>query len=116
MKSSFLTKFLILFLIAIVSCDSEKDLDQNLFFYDQTKCLDAWDTGANDSNSETSKALKKYLKDLGVDVLKVELEDLSQIGDITCDACSCTTGVRITISITESDNQKVIDVGFKKVE
>ncbi|MFD1160863.1 hypothetical protein [Hwangdonia seohaensis] len=116
MKTTFLIKFFLILLISMSSCDDDNNIDQNLYYYDQTGCSDPWNTGKNDSNTKTATALKQYFENLNVDILGINFENISQEGENSCDACACTTGVRILINILESDNQKVIDVGFKKVE
>lgn len=95
------------------SCDN--DIDQNLFYWNQTKCSDPWNTGENDSNKITDTALRKYFDDLNVNILEVNFKNISQEGENSCDACSCSSGIRIIINIPDSDNQEVINVGFKKV-
>lgn len=103
-----------LFGILMFSC-SNSDIDQNLYYYDQTGCSDAWNTGENDSNAKTEAALIKYFNDLNVTILKVRFENRTKKGEVSCNACTCLTGIRITIDIPESANEKVVSVGFKKV-
>ena len=113
MKTTCLIKFFLAFFISISSCDNE--IGQNLYYWDQTKCSDPWNTGENDSESKTVTALRKYFDSLDVHVSKINFENRSKEGEVSCDACPCLSGIRILISIPDNDHQKVIDVGFKKV-
>ncbi|PCI33748.1 MAG: hypothetical protein COB60_07135 [Flavobacteriaceae bacterium] len=112
MKTTYIVRSLLILLMSISSCD--KEVDQNLYYWDQTKCSDPWNTGQNDNNTETTIALRQYFENLNVTILEISFENLSQEGENSCDACTCTSGVRITINVPESDSQKVLDLGFKK--
>lgn len=103
-----------LFAILIYGC-SDNDIDQNLYYYDQTGCSDPWHTGENDSNAKTETALIKYFDHLNVTILGVRFENRTKEGEIPCNACTCLTGIRIIINIPINANEKVMDVGFKKV-
>ena len=107
---------IILLGILIISCSSnDTDIEQNLYYYDQTGCTDPWNTGSNDSNDKTALELRKYFKSLEVIILDVSFEDISKEGEYSCDACTCLTGTRIIINIHERDSEKVVDVGFEKM-
>lgn len=106
----------LLLLLTTISCEKDDNLIQNLFVYDQTSCSDPWKTGQNNSADETSKALRDYFKNLGVPILEVDVKDTRNDDFISCEACSCTTGIQIIIMINEKDHQKVINLGFRKME
>jgi hypothetical protein len=106
-------KFFLAFSISISSCDHE--IGQNVYYWDQTKCSDPWNTGENDSEAKTATALRTYFDSLDIHVLEVNFENISEEGKVSCDACPCLSGIRILISIPNNDHQKGIDVGFKKV-
>jgi len=113
MNTTYIVKFLLILLISISSCDKEED--QNLYYWDQTKCSDPWNTGQNDNNTETTIALRQYFENLNITLLEISFENLSQNNENSCDACNCTTGIRITIDVPENDSQKVLNLGFKKI-
>ncbi len=113
MRTNCLIKFFLAFFISISSCDHE--IGQNLYYWDQTKCSDPWNTGENDSETETTTALKTYFEGLDIDVLEINFENISEEGKVSCDACPCLSGIRILISISDRNHQKVLDIGFKKV-
>ena len=107
---------IILLGILIISCSSnDTDIEQNLYYYDQTGCSDPWKTGQHDSNDKTALELRKYLENLEVIVLGVSFKDISKKGEMTCDAYTCLTGTRIIINIHEHDSEKIVDVGFEKL-
>lgn len=107
---------IILLGILLINCSSnDTDIEQNLYYYDQTACSDPWKTGQHDSNDKTTLELRKYLENLEVIVLGINFKDISKKGEMICDACRCPTGTRIIINIHERDSEKVIDVGFKKL-
>jgi len=96
------------------SCDNENIDSFSTFYWNQTKCADPWGTGQNDSNLNTSSALKEFLEEKGINVLKISFEDISN-GDLTCDSCGCTTGIRIFVNIAEKDKDKLKKLGFEKL-
>ncbi len=113
MKTTSLIELFLAFFISISSCDHE--INQGIYYWDQTKCSDPWNTGENDSDAKTATALRTYFDSLDIHVLEVNFESLPNDGKVSCDACHCLSGMRILISIPDSDHQKGLDVGFKKV-
>jgi len=103
---------LILICILLISCNNENSTD-NIFYWDQTGCSDPWDVNENFSNSDTLVSLSAYLESEGVIVLNARTERTSE-GPF-CFACSCTTGLRIFITISETDNTKAESLGFIKL-
>lgn len=99
-------------LIVLSSCSSTSY--DNQFYWDQTKCVDPWGTDENDPNKETSSALKDFLGKKGITVLRIDYEDNST--GLTCDACTCYTGLRIFVSVPERDNDEIKKLGFTQVE
>lgn len=107
--------FLVLSLIAILiftSCG--KDEDGRQYYWEQTKCSDPWGTGENDSNLDTTNALKDFLKDNSINILSINFDNNSTL-DVRCESCGCGTGQRMLISVPELDEEKIENLGFLKV-
>lgn len=107
--SSLYTTLTLIVVIFIISCD--KDEEQAFFYWNQTKCADPWNTGENDSNSKTEKAVIQYLEGENVDVLNLTFDNNSPLSSF-CEACDCGTGQRIIIDVIDSNGNKLEELGF----
>ena len=111
-------KFQIFFfptLIGIItgSCSDEDESNdnQNLFFWNQTQCADPWETGGNNSNSETEMAVILYLENEGITVTDLYFDQKSPLAS-ACSACNCGTDQRIILRVNPTDATKMIQLGF----
>ena len=99
------------FLILLLSC--KKDPTNNLYYWDQTKCADPWNTGEDDPNHETEVAITDYLNDNGIDVISIDFDNKSPINN-GCESCGCGTGQRIIVEVEKNDGNAIEDLGFYK--
>lgn len=107
----FFGSFLITLLL-FTSCG--KDVNNRQYYWEQTKCSDPWGTGENDSNLDTTNAIKDFLNDNSINTLSIDFDNNSTL-DVGCEACGCGTGQRILISVSELDEEKIENLGFLKV-
>lgn len=109
--SAITTLVIVLFITTAISCTKEKNLE--IFYWAQTKCTDEpWKT-SNNTEDEIKLAIINYLKDEDIEVDNIEFEfdkDLQQ----DCEACSCTTGTKIIVTILEGNSIKMEELGFEK--
>lgn len=109
---STITTFAIVLLLAItISCTKEKN--QELFFWNQTQCAEPWETLLSDSESKIKSAIINYLSDEDIKVDNVEFE-FDENFEHFCQACSCTTGTKIIVTIPEGNSVKMEGLGFEK--
>ncbi len=106
------TLSLLLFLF-LQSCQEENTLALLEFYWDQTGCADPWNTNSNNSNEETQQAIEDYLSDKGVRGAKVTSITNDGI-QLDCEACFCTNGTRIYLTVPKNQKGKMIDLGFKE--
>ena len=98
-------------LVLIQSCATDAvDVDPTVFYWDQTKCADPWETTENDSNEVTEIALKDYLENNDVSVQNIEFEQ--SILPEQCEACNCVTGQRIVVDVNLTSIAKMGNLGF----
>ncbi len=110
----FKSKILIgLILIFAFSCsnDDDTDINQTIFFWNQTKCGDPWNTGENDPNAETEIAITDFLENENITVVSVEFDNNSPL-DVTCESCGCGTGQRIIVDVISADISKMLELDF----
>ncbi|MGB5237284.1 MAG: hypothetical protein WBN59_06580, partial [Flavobacteriaceae bacterium] len=105
--------FIFLFLCTFFGCNSDDNPfdTEVLFYWNQTKCADPWNTGQNDSNEETEIAVKAYLIDENVRINKLNFDANSPL-DVFCESCGCGTGQRILVEVSKSDVSKMKQLGF----
>ncbi|GAA4289855.1 hypothetical protein [Aestuariibaculum suncheonense] len=106
-------KGLVGLIVAIIQfgCSNDESTNEGVsVFWEQTGCADPWGTGANDTEAETTNALKLFLAGEDISVFKVNVEITSTAQD--CFACSCLTGKTITVNVAESDVAKMEELGF----
>jgi len=108
----YLTLSLLLFLF-LQSCQEENTLTLLEFYWDQTGCADPWNTNSNNSNEETQQAIENYLIDKGVRGATVSSINKDGI-QLDCEACFCTNGTRINLTVPKDQKGKMIDLGFKE--
>lgn len=96
-----------------VTCKKDLGEDQyTTFYYRQTQCADAWQTGATDS--VTIVNVSNYLKGLGLYYagINIKADSPAQV----CLACTCLTGKTIYASTFNDDSTKAryLRIGFKQ--
>ena len=97
------------------SCEKEEVEDGILFYWNQTGCADPWGTDERDSNKETGAAIKAYLKGEGISAVDIiGFENILEEGVVGCDSCFCITGIRIIVEVPDSDEAKMLALGFSK--
>ncbi|MGB3150127.1 MAG: hypothetical protein WBB27_05640 [Maribacter sp.] len=112
MKNTFYT-FITLILLLFNGCNSDGNSMETdaLFYWNQTKCADPWNTGENDSNDESEIAVKEYLESENVIIQNLGFDTNSPL-DISCESCGCGTGQRIIIEVFNSDISKMKELDF----
>lgn len=110
-------KFKIQFLLGLIllltfSCnDDDSNRNETLFFWNQTKCADPWNTEENSSNTETENAVREYLNIEGITVINLNFDNKSSLAT-DCEACGCGTGQRIIVEVNNSDISKMEELRF----
>lgn len=97
--------------LIFLSCDKENN--ENLFYWDETGCADAWAI-TSEVDQDRTETLKDYLEEQGIQVLEVQLQFIKSLQQV-CNACHCKTGNRFIIRILATDTDKILALGFKKV-
>ena len=109
-------KYFMFFLLAIVafSCKKETtDHSELAFYYGETQCADAWQTGAFETGSVAHEnAIKSYLTD-SLDVTFTSFTLVKENDEAVCLACTCTNGYVIRFKSTEDDKADLLAAGFK---
>ncbi|GGX01192.1 hypothetical protein [Salegentibacter mishustinae] len=109
------TKILLIGLISLslYSCSDDDDSpqDESIFYWNQTKCADPWNTGENSTNEETEIAVKTYLENENISVQKLEFDTRSPLAT-DCESCGCGTGQRIIVDVEDSDISKMKELEF----
>lgn len=107
--------FLFVSAFLFVSCSNEGISDGVDFYWKQTGCADPWGTNSNDSNKETEKALKEYLKLEGISEVNVkEFKNVESDAQL-CEACHCLNGVRIIVEVSQKDSAKMEELEFLRL-
>ena len=112
MKNIFVL-FSILILFSFYGCDKNDESMENkvLFYWNQTKCADPWNTGENDSNEQTKIAVKEYLENENIGIQNLDFDTNSPL-DVLCESCGCGTGQRIIVKVSNSDISKMEELNF----
>lgn len=105
--------FYVLIIGAFSGCSNDDDASKTeaLFYWNQTKCADPWNTGENDSNEETEIAVRTFLENENVGVENLNFDSKSPL-DKFCESCGCGTGQRIVVEVSNSDISKMEELGF----
>ena len=111
-------KYTIILLIGLISfalysCSDDDDSpqDESIFYWNQTKCADPWNTGENSTNEETEAAVKAYLENENINVQNLRFDNKSPLAE-DCEACDCGTGQRIIVDVEDSDISKMKELEF----
>jgi len=114
MKKQVYLIFMIYTTIFLSGCsgDSSSNLSV-LFYWDQTGCSDPWETGPNDTNSETEIAIMAYLETNGIKIRRIYF-DKNPSPDV-CEACFCTTELRIVVEVSKTHISKMEELGFRQL-
>jgi len=105
---------IILFVLGISTSNCSDGANRPvLFYWQQTLCLDPWGTGENDTEADTKTALLDYLSENRVKYSKiVNYENTFEEGTLICNACSCWSGIVITVETSENYSDKMEEIGF----
>jgi hypothetical protein len=112
----FLPVLLLTVLVSAFTCSKAKNEDERLvvYFYKQTQCADAWQTGSASNDNQTITSVTNYLKAEGLYVAGVQIkaDDTSAV----CLACTCKTGKTIYVTSLSDDNTKAkfLQLGFQQ--
>lgn len=103
--------FLIVLSLVLCFASCEKENSNNTFRWDETGCADPWPQDSDDTNEERMTVIETYLanQDIKVKNIRFEFEPSKQQ---FCEACFCTTGKVIVISVPARDNDKMKTLGF----
>ena len=94
------------------SCYWDKEEDQFNFFWAQTKCAEPWTNEVDLTEAEMEQLVVAYLDDQGIQVFNIWTEFDDSFAQ-ACEACICTTGTKIFVSVEAFDRQKILDLGFQ---
>lgn len=102
-------------LLVLGSCNNAEVNNGIEFYWNQTKCSDPWKTGEGDSNGKTRAAIKAYLKEQGIGAVDITgFENTLEDGVVSCESCGCITGIRIYVDVPDSEEAKMLELGFTK--
>ncbi|MEL6252446.1 MAG: hypothetical protein AAFR87_10590 [Bacteroidota bacterium] len=100
-----LNQGMICIIILFGACEEVPLPDSLQYSYEQTYCSDPW--GDTSDSEELLDLVKEYLADRDIEVLSPSV----QSGEMSlCRACTCTSGLRISIGLSEEDGQKLLDL------
>jgi len=68
----------------------------------------------SDSESKIELAVKNYLKDEDIIVDNIQFEFDGGLEEM-CQACNCTTGTKIVVTVQKGNSIKVEELGFEKI-
>ena len=102
-----------LFILITYSCNNDDDsnINETIFFWNQTKCADPWYTGENNSNAEIEIAVKEYLENENIIMINLGFDTNSPL-PTKCEACDCGTGQRIIVAVKNTEESKMEELGF----
>ena len=100
-------------LVSFYGCNNDDDSMKTevLFYWNQTKCADPWNTGENESNEQTEIAVKDYLESQNVSIQYLDFDTYSPL-DVYCESCGCGTGQRIIVEVSDSDIPRMEELKF----
>lgn len=96
--------------VTTISCTKEEN--NEMFFWPQTKCAEPWNIYSN--NNEISTAITNYLNKEDIKVDNVQF-DFDRNLQSLCEACTCTTGTKIIVTIAEGNSSRMEELGFEKI-
>ena len=102
---------LIFFSLFSCSNDDDSPQDESIFYWNETKCADPWNTGENRTNGETEVAVKVYLANENINIQNLGFDNKSPLAT-DCEACDCGTGQRIIVDVEDSDIPKMKELEF----
>lgn len=101
-----------LLLLSVYGCNTDDSIvNQQRFYWNQTKCADPWSTGENNSNTETEIAVTKYLQNEDVNILTLSFDTNSPLAS-DCESCGCGTGQRIIVNVKDAYVAKMKELNF----
>ncbi|RTQ49291.1 hypothetical protein EJV47_14215 [Hymenobacter gummosus] len=96
----------------LTHCDEEPEPAAEIVevSYAQTYCADRWGEARGTQQLET--VAKAYLLQQGI--TPQQLQAAAVNAPSVCNACSCTTGVVLKVSVLPADLQTMLNLGFKQ--
>lgn len=115
MKSITFTTIITTLFFCVTSFSScTKNVNGEIFFWNQTQCAEPWETILSDSKSKIKLAITKFLADEEIEVSQITFEfDKSRESQLT--VCTGTTGTKIIITVEEGNSIKMEELGFEKI-
>ena len=102
---------LFLFGLLLLGSNCSKEVPLMTLEYAETKCSDPWGTNEGNSKEEVESALMAFLEnELNISnaTIKISFEEKAE----ACEACSCKTGRKITVTVEEGFVPILEDNGF----
>lgn len=90
-----------------------KDGNEVTLYWAETGCADPWGTNDNDTHTEIETAIIDYLDEENVPVHEVRFEEDPSLAE-GCEACNCTTGTKIIVTVPCMKKGKLTNLGFKE--
>lgn len=100
---------LLCFLFLFASC--KKEVEENWYYYDQTKCADAWDQYLINVPSLEDVIAYHFSEFTEIVVDEIDI-DVNGGEEQQCEACSCTTGTRIRVRADAQYQTELESEGF----
>lgn len=112
MKKLTILLFTFLSITLSTSCLSDNENEQLTFFWAQTKCAEPWSNDPDLSDLQIQQEVVVYLDGLDIAVFDIWLDSDDAFAQ-ACEACVCTTGIKIYVRVDKIDRQEMEDLGFQ---
>lgn len=107
-----LLAFLSIMLVSSCFFDNDNDEEQLTFFWAQTKCAEPWSNDADLSDLQIQQEVVAYLDGLDIAVYDIWMNSDDAFAQ-ACEACVCTTGIKIYVRVDKINRQEMEDLGFQ---
>jgi len=91
----------LLFTIGLVFMSNVVFAGTLVYFYNGSKCADAWGTGENSTVQEKKSAISGYLTKNGINYDTIEIACVYGLGE-DCESCACLSGDRYYVTAQDS--------------
>ncbi len=99
--------------LSFTGCISDTGEEIVNLAYLQTYCADSWDLAVQDTQQEysTEARVSDYLGELNIEFESLSISDVNP--PEACLACSCLTGMVIYLTITNQEDEEILEsIGF----